>query len=252
MEYKAYAVSNVGKVRSNNEDAYAITEREGFFLVADGMGGHKAGEVAAALTRDIIQEKLSVTKGATELETQIRSAFSDANTHVHSKAGKGTGCEGMGCTCVVVMLRDQNFYLAHVGDSRAYLFRKGELKQMTRDHSYVEELFIRGLISEAEKVDHPYKHQITRYVGCTSKIEVDITSGPVWNGDYFMLCSDGLSEMVSFERIQEICGAGLEAKETAEKLVEEALNNGGKDNVTVVVVQVTSKKTNFFRKILGW
>ncbi len=252
MEYKAFAVTNVGKVRTNNEDTYTVTERDGFFLVADGMGGHKAGEVAAAMTRDIIAEKLSQTKGATDLENQIRSAFQAANEQVHSKARKGTGCEGMGCTCVSLMLREQNFYMAHVGDSRAYLLRKGELKQMTRDHSYVAELFIRGLISEEEKVDHPYKHQITRYVGCTSKIEVDITSGPVWNGDLFMLCSDGLSEMVPFNRIQEICSAAQEANEIAEALVQEALNNGGKDNVTVVVVQVTSKKTSFFRKILGW
>ena len=252
MEYKAFALSDMGKVRSNNEDTFFCTDWEGFFLVADGMGGHKAGEVASAMTRDLISEKLRTTKGAENLDTLIREAFLEANTKVHGKALKGTDCEGMGCTCVVLMLREQSFFLAHVGDSRAYLLRKGELKQMTRDHSYVEELFIRGLITEEEKVDHPYKHQITRYVGCTSKLEVDISSGPVWNGDLFLVCTDGLSEMVAPEKMKEILQAHSDPQDSAKMLIAEALEAGGKDNVTAVVVQVMSKKTSFFKKILGW
>ncbi|MBF0545391.1 MAG: Stp1/IreP family PP2C-type Ser/Thr phosphatase [Candidatus Riflebacteria bacterium] len=252
MEYKAYGKTDVGKVRTNNEDAFFVTDREGIFLVADGMGGHKAGEVASGMTRDIISSSLLATQGTQNLENSIREAFLLANTKVRDKASEDTEFQGMGCTCVSLMLREQNFFLAHVGDSRIYLFRRGEFKQMTRDHSYVEELFIRGLISEQEKIGHPYKNQITRYIGCSQKLEVDITSGPVWNGDCFLLCTDGLTEMVLQNRIKELFSNGDDPQSIGDKLIEEALTNGGKDNITAVVVQVTSKKTSFFKKILGW
>ena len=252
MEYKAFALTNVGKVRKNNEDSYFSTDRDGVFIVADGMGGHKAGEVASGMAKEIISSKLLGLTSADNLENSIREAFLEANEKVRTTAKESADREGMGSTCVLLMLREQNFYLAHVGDSRIYMFRKGDLKQMTRDHSFVEELFIRGLISEAEKADHPYRNQITRFVGCSQKLEVDITSGPVWNGDTFLLCTDGLTEMVEVPRIKEILEKDLDPKETVEMLVNEAMNNGARDNVTVVIVRITSKKTSFFKKLLGW
>lgn len=252
MEYKVFGRSDVGKVRSNNEDAFLTTNKEGFFLVADGMGGHKAGEVASSITRDVISSKLTEQSAGDNIEALIREAFLTANEKVRATASANTDQQGMGCTCVLLMLRDQNFFVAHVGDSRIYLFRKGQLKQVTRDHSYVEELFIRGLINEEEKKGHPYRNQITRYIGCSSKLEVDITSGPVWNGDVFLLCSDGLTEEVKDDKLEEIFSKNLDPDATANMLVEEALKNGGKDNVSVVIVQVTSKKTSFFKKLLGW
>jgi len=252
VEYKVFGRSDVGKVRSNNEDAFLTTDKEGFFLVADGMGGHKAGEVASSITRDVISSKLTEQSAGDNIEALIREAFLAANEKVRVTASANTDQQGMGCTCVLLMLRDQNFFVAHVGDSRIYLFRKGQLKQVTRDHSYVEELFIRGLINEEEKKGHPYRNQITRYIGCSSKLEVDITSGPVWNGDVFLLCSDGLTEEVKDDKIEEIFSKNLEPDATANMLVEEALKNGGRDNVSVVIVQVTSKKTSFFKKLLGW
>ncbi|MBF0409120.1 MAG: Stp1/IreP family PP2C-type Ser/Thr phosphatase [Candidatus Riflebacteria bacterium] len=252
MEYKAYGKTDVGKVRSNNEDAIFVTEKEGVFLVSDGMGGHKAGEIASEMSRDIISAALLEIKTSQNLENSIREAFLKANQQVRDKSTESKDFQGMGCTCITLMLREQNFFLAHVGDSRVYLFRRGELKQMTRDHSYVEELFIRGLISEEEKKDHPYKNQITRYIGCSQKLEVDITSGPVWNGDVFLMCTDGLSEMVPQNTIKEIFLKSNDVKTTVETLVDEALKNGGKDNVSAVAVQITSKKTSFFKKYLGW
>ncbi len=252
MEYKAFGISDIGKVRSNNEDSIFWTDKNGLFLVADGMGGHKAGEVASALSKDMISAKLMDYQGNSNIEAAIRDAFLEANDKVREKASSSADFQGMGCTCVLLMLREQAFYLAHVGDSRIYLFRRNVLKQVTRDHSYVEELFIRGLISEEEKRDHPYKNQIIRYIGCSTKLEVDITSGPVWNGDIFLLCSDGLTDMVSAEKMQQIFEKTVEPKEAGEALIKEALEAGGKDNVSVVVVQVTSKKTSFFKKILGW
>lgn len=242
----------MGKVRTNNEDALFSTDRDGVFLVADGMGGHNAGEVASAMTRDILSERLVQEKAAENLEAAIRDAFLDVNEQVRKKAAVSPDQQGMGCTCVLMMLREQNFFLAHVGDSRIYLFRKGDFKQMTRDHSYVEELFIRGLITEEEKIDHPYKNQITRYIGCSQKLEVDITSGPVWNGDIFLLCTDGLTDMVPLPRLKELFTRYDDPQSLVEALVAEALEGGGRDNVSAVVVKVTSKKTSFFKKILGW
>ena len=252
MEYIAYGKTDVGKKRQNNEDTFFTTDRDGLFLVADGMGGHKSGEVASAMTRDILSQKLASIKGSDSLEAKIREAFLEANEQVRQKAASGSEFTGMGCTCVLLMLREQEFHMAHVGDSRIYLMRKGNFKQMTRDHSYVEELFIRGLITEEEKKDHPYRNQITRYIGCSQKLEVDITSGPVWNGDTFLLCSDGLSEMVSVNRMKELFEQKSAPKEIGDALIDEALANGGVDNVTAVIAQVTSKKTSFFKKILGW
>ncbi len=252
MEYKAFALTDVGKVRKNNEDAFFSTDREGIFLVADGMGGHKAGEVASGMVKDIIPTKLLEVKTVENIDASIRSAFLEANEKVRDNAKKDSEQEGMGCTCVVLMLKEQNFYLAHVGDSRIYLYRRGDLKQMTRDHSFVEELFIRGLIKEEEKADHPYKNQITRYIGCSSKLEVDISSGPAWNGDIFVLCTDGLTDMVETQKMKEILDKDLPPQESAEKLVAEALANGGRDNVTALVVKIISKKTSFFKKLLGW
>ncbi len=252
MEYKVFGRSDVGKVRSNNEDTYFAADRDGVFLVADGMGGHKAGEVASGLTRDVLGAKLAKLDNGANIEASIRDAFLAANESVRNTASTNTDQQGMGCTCVLLMLREQNFFIAHVGDSRVYLFRKGQLKQVTRDHSYVEELFIRGLINEEEKKGHPYRNQITRYIGCSAKLEVDITSGPVWNDDVFLLCSDGLTEEVGDKRIQEIFEQNTDPEASANRLIEEALANGGRDNVSVIVVQVTGKKTSFFKKLLGW
>ncbi|MBF0501075.1 MAG: Stp1/IreP family PP2C-type Ser/Thr phosphatase [Candidatus Riflebacteria bacterium] len=252
MEYKAFGKTDMGKVRSNNEDAIFSTDRDGVFLVADGMGGHKAGEVASAMARDILSARLVQQKSADNLEPAIREAFLDANEQIRLKSTENAEQQGMGCTCVLLMLREQTFFLAHVGDSRIYLFRKGDFKQMTRDHSYVEELFIRGLITEDEKIDHPYKNQITRYIGCNQKLEVDITSGPVWNGDMFLLCSDGLTDMVPLPRLKELFVKHEEPQPLVETLIAEALEAGGRDNVSAIVAKITSKKTSFFKKILGW
>jgi protein phosphatase len=251
VQYIAFGKSDPGKVRPNNEDTFICTDSEGFFMVADGMGGRKAGEVASAMTRDTLQQSLPGLKSG-NVEQVLREAFQEANRLVREKADSDAQFKGMGCTCAVVVLHEQSFFLAHVGDSRIYLFRMNELKLVTRDHSYVEELFIRGLISEDEKADHPYRNQITRYIGSSQKLDVDITSGPVCNGDCFLVCSDGLSEEVAKDKMQELFSRGLEPQETAELLIKEALANGGHDNVTVVVVKVTAKKTSFFKKILGW
>jgi PPM family protein phosphatase len=249
---KAFGQSDVGRKRQNNEDAFFVAEAEGVFMVGDGMGGHKAGEVASGITRDVLQQRLLTLQDGSSIEEVIREAFLAANDKVRAEAETNEEQRGMGCTCAVLVIRGDSFYCAHVGDSRIYLFRKQELKQVTRDHSYVEELFIRGLITEEEKVDHPYRNQITRYIGCSQKLDVDITSGPIANGDLFLLCSDGLTEEISDPELQEILARQLEPEKTVAELIQKALDHGAHDNVTTIVARVVGKKTSFFKKILGW
>lgn len=253
MRYSVFGTTHVGKVRDHNEDAFFVSENGSFFLVSDGMGGLAAGELASKITRDTVSELLTQQLEATDsVEKTIRAAFEKANTEVRKAMSDMAAAKGMGCTCVVLVFKENDFFVGYVGDSRIYLFRNSQLKQLTRDHSYVEELFMRGLITAEEKKDHPYKSSITRYVGHAEKIEVDISSGPVANDDIFILCSDGLTGEVEDEQIQVICEQGLAMEESVGKLVNQALENGGRDNITVVSVKVEKKKPGFFRKLFSW
>ncbi|MDD3147879.1 MAG: protein phosphatase 2C domain-containing protein, partial [Candidatus Riflebacteria bacterium] len=154
MRYSAFGKTHVGKVRDHNEDSFFVSENGGFFIVSDGMGGLSSGEVASQITRDTISEYLEKSNDpSAPLEQILRSAFNLANKNVRKMLEEHPSSKGMGCTCVVLAFRDNDFYIAYVGDSRIYLYRNNVLKQITRDHSYVEELFLRGLITAEEKKD---------------------------------------------------------------------------------------------------
>lgn len=253
MRYTAFGTTNVGKVRDHNEDAFYVSPEAGYFVVSDGMGGLAAGEIASSITRETIVRIFEESFATTEsVEKLIKESFSQANEAVRKELEARGSKKGMGCTCVVLAFRDNDFFVGYVGDSRIYLFRSGKLKQLTRDHSYVEELFLRGLITEEEKKDHPYKNSITRYVGHAEQIEVDISSGPVSNGDIFLLCSDGLTSEVEDKDLENILLSSPEPEVQVNALVEQALANGGGDNVTVVAVKVEKKKPGFFKKLFNW
>jgi protein phosphatase len=253
VRYSAFGKTHVGKVRDHNEDSYYVSENGGFFIVSDGMGGLASGEVASQLTRDVISEFLGEPHDpAVPYEKILRDAFSRANHRVRCMLEEKPTSKGMGCTCVVLAFHDNDFYIAYVGDSRIYLYRNNVLKQISRDHSYVEELFLRGLITAEEKVDHPYKSSITRYIGLADNVEVDITSGPVANNDVFILCSDGLTGEVNDAVIAEILKANPEPGDCVEQLVQKALDNGGGDNISIIAVKVEKKKPGFFRKLFNW
>lgn len=251
MEFRCFAISDVGKIRHNNEDAYFVDEKKGIFMVADGIGGRRAGEVASSITKEIVSSKSEYLFKSNQIENTLKDIFFEANKTVRNIASTKQEYSGLGSTCALLFINQNNFYIAHVGDSRVYLYRKKTLQQLTRDHSYVEELFVRGLITEQEKVDHPYKHQITRYIGCSTKLEVDITSGPVYNNDFFLLCTDGLSDLIDNNQILQILTNEISPKDSVNLLLQKALEAGGNDNVTIIGVQVIAKKTNFFKKILG-
>lgn len=253
MRYIAFGNTHVGKVREHNEDTFFLSDTKGFFLVSDGMGGLEGGEVAAAITKDAISEHLAASSWIfANPEKQLKEAFRLANKKVREALPDG---KGMGCTCVTLLLHQNDFYIAYVGDSRIYLYRNGKLKQLTKDHSYVEELFTRGLISEEEKVDHPYKNSITRYIGHAEDVNVDVNSGPLLKNDIFLLCSDGLTGEVADDQISSIIAAADNPEVCVNSFIESALQHGGNDNVTAVVVKIhekEAKKDSIMKKLFGW
>ena len=238
MRYSFYGETNVGKVRDHNEDAFLTSDTHSFGMVSDGMGGLAAGEVASQITKDSVKAAFDTAEPDMSLSRIVNKAITDANTNVRKVQKERPEASGMGCTCVLLAFKKREYCLGYVGDSRIYRYRDNQLHQMTVDHSYVEELFQRGLISAEEKSTHPYKNSITRYVGHEDVIKVDVSSGPLKPGDRFILCSDGLHGEVTDSQIAGVLRDNMNPKDCVEKLIQLALEHGGKDNVSVVVASV--------------
>ncbi len=232
-----FAKTHQGKVRRNNEDSiYApMIYGSGYFaVVADGMGGHNAGEVASGIVVDTLRERLNAVKPNDVTEILLRSAFTEANSRVLADARANPDRSGMGSTATAAVIYGDAAMIGHVGDSRAYLFREGLLKQLTRDHSYVQMLLDLGYINEQQAAEHPQKNIITRAVGTEEDMTADIYHVTLKDGDCLLLCTDGLNVMISDTQIAEILGGGFES--AADQLVEAALEAGGADNVSVVLI----------------
>jgi PPM family protein phosphatase len=235
-----FGATHAGKVRANNEDALLVGEGrdETLFVVADGIGGFEAGEVASRIAVDVLKE---LAPGAS-----FEAAISEANRRILA-AGRGDErLSGMGTTVVAVRFggtRDEPVaQVAHVGDSRAYLLRGGSLRPVTEDHSLVAELVRSGDLTRDQAAEHPQKNLITRALGADEEVEVDTSVLPVEAGDRFLLCSDGLSDMIPETRIGEILAeAPGDPEKPARSLVSAALDAGGADNVTVIVVDVKAE-----------
>lgn len=230
-----YARTDKGKVRSRNEDfIYAPQNGGGFFaVVADGMGGHKAGEVASRIVVETVVERLKELEPDGVTEDAVRSALIAANASVWDESQTDAGLRGMGSTATIAAFNGSAAIIGHVGDSRAYLFRGGKLSQITKDHSYVQMLIDNGYITSKQALYHPNKNVITRSVGTEDIIEVDTFTVPVQKGDALLLCSDGLNNIVADEEIEDILRRGTES--AADALVEAALHGGGDDNISVVI-----------------
>jgi PPM family protein phosphatase len=235
-----FGATHAGKVRANNEDALLVGEGrdETLFVVADGIGGFEAGEVASRIAVDVLKE---LAPGAS-----FEAAISEANRRILA-AGRGDErLSGMGTTVVAVRFggtRDEPVaQVAHVGDSRAYLLRGGSLRPVTEDHSLVAELVRSGDLTRDQAAEHPQKNLITRALGADEEVEVDTSVLPVDAGDCFLLCSDGLSDMIPETRVGEILAeAPGDPEKPARSLVSAALDAGGADNVTVIVVDVKAE-----------
>jgi serine/threonine protein phosphatase PrpC len=235
MGLRAGFASDRGLVRSVNEDTYFL--RQGLYAVCDGMGGARGGEVASQMACFGLHGLDPATAGQREL----RQAVAAANQDIVRRSADEDHLMGMGTTLTAVLIRENKLTLAHIGDSRAYLLREGDLNQLTEDHSWVGELVRRGDLTPAQAAIHPHRSVITRALGTDGEVEPDVIEMDLAVGDRIMLCSDGLTGMVADTDILEIMAAGEDAQKTAEMLVKAALLGGGEDNVTVIVVDVTAE-----------
>ncbi len=232
--------SDVGQVRAGNEDSVYSNPESGVFVVADGMGGHAAGEVASAIASRTIGDSACRECDSIEaLSEQLVDAFLAAGREIERQADEDPAHSGMGTTATVLRLRREgSFVIAHIGDSRAYRMRDGRLERMTRDHSWVQEQVDRGLISPEQAVGHPQSNIITRALGTDPSPTPDLYRGELSVGDLFLLATDGLTDMVAEERIAELLATDEPLEARAEALVSAANEAGGIDNVTVLLVRV--------------
>jgi serine/threonine protein phosphatase PrpC len=243
-------LSNVGRVRTNNEDSFRIAEPLNLFILSDGMGGEAHGEVASAMAVEIIEKYCSTDKedsGATVMDAapanlssqtrRLKNAVTHANFQIYQSAQKNAEQRGMGATVTVVWLKDALLSIAHVGDSRAYLLRSGNLQQLTNDHSLVAEQVRRGLITPQQAEESDMQSVLLRALGAHPDVEVDVDEVEIIPRDVLLLCSDGLTRMVTEPEIAGALQAETVPCAAAEKLIDLANENGGVDNVTVIVVR---------------
>ena len=251
MSVSAFGLTDVGRKRRHNEDAYLLDAERGLFVVADGMGGHAAGEVASRITVESIQEYIAATEEEHESSwpfgfnsrvsvegNRLTTAVEKANEKVMRAVQNRPELKGMGTTVVAALFDADRATLVHVGDSRAYLFRDGELRRLTDDHSWVQEQVNAGILSEDEAKSHPLKNVVTRALGGAAHVSVDLIEVPVRPGDRFLLCSDGLTGMVPDEDLFAHFRTDGVIEKTVRALIDTANDRGGVDNITAIVVEV--------------
>ena len=250
MEVSAHGLTHVGRQRQHNEDAFLVESTARLFLVADGMGGHAAGEIASRIAVDSISEFILHTKEDdgtwphaydehyTRTTNRLMAALRMANQRVLEAMKKDARLRGMGTTVVACMADDEKMSVAHVGDSRAYLIRDGQLSRITNDHSWVFEQVQAGMLTEAEAEKHPLRNVITRALGGALQVTPDASEISAQKGDVFLLCSDGLTGMVPENEILRVVTANADDLQKAcQQLIDAANERGGLDNVTAVLVR---------------
>ncbi|PKM96042.1 MAG: serine/threonine-protein phosphatase [Firmicutes bacterium HGW-Firmicutes-1] len=239
---KTFGITHIGLVREINEDNYFMSKDPigilpNLFIIADGMGGHNAGEVASKLA---VEEFVGYVKKCSSAETTEEifiKATQYANNVIYEKSIHTSEMNGMGTTMVACSIIDDVLYVANIGDSRLYV-TDNSLKQITIDHSYVEELIRVGEITRDESIHHPAKNKITRALGIAHRADPDIFKLSTKELSKIFLCSDGLTTMVRDERIFEILSSSMEIKEQGNVLVKEAIKNGGTDNITLLIIEI--------------
>ncbi|HSD50076.1 MAG TPA: Stp1/IreP family PP2C-type Ser/Thr phosphatase [Candidatus Methylomirabilis sp.] len=251
IEYAAVAKTDVGRKRQGNEDSFCVAPELGLYVVADGMGGHAAGEVASRLAVETIHEWMEKYLGGVDVAfvgqpmdacsreaNFLLSSIRLANRVIFEAARGRREYRGMGTTLVSVLAVDNTVALAHVGDSRIYRIRDGQIIQLSRDHSVVQQQVDRGVLSPEEAHESQYRHLITRALGLKDSVEVDLAEEPVLPGDILLLCSDGLSDLLEDEEILVIVRENADDLEKAcQALVDRANVKGGDDNITAMLVQ---------------
>lgn len=243
--------TDVGRRRAVNEDNFTLVEEDSLFVVADGMGGHASGEVASQMAIDTLREFFEATnadpdatwpykmdKGKGYEENRLVTSIKLSNLRIFESAKKNPQMDTMGTTVVGMLVVDEGVLIAHVGDSRAYRFRDGKLVQLTEDHSLLNDYIKMNRLSKEEIENFPHKNVIVRALGMKEEVKVDVLLDKPQQGDIYVLCSDGLCGPASDEEIHEIVAAEKDIEQAATKLIAKANDNGGPDNITVILAKV--------------
>ena len=257
MKIRYAAKTDVGMKRTHNEDYFSLMEDEQLFIVADGMGGHSSGEVASRMAAETVSEFYQRTKdeeatwpykmdrSLSYIENRLVCGIKLANYKIYEAASKDIRFKGMGTTIVTCLINGDKIYVAHVGDSRCYRVRNNDLDQVTRDHSLLEDYKeAKPDMTEEEERNFPHKNVITRALGMRDTVQVDIKAHEVADGDKFLLCSDGLSTMVTDAHIEQILNQAEDLERSVAELVDQANRAGGTDNITTLILHCsnTTKK----------
>ncbi|MFH1368365.1 MAG: Stp1/IreP family PP2C-type Ser/Thr phosphatase [Elusimicrobiota bacterium] len=264
------AKSDVGQVRKNNEDNYIIDEKTGLYIVCDGMGGHSSGEVASKLAIDVIAKNFSQSVQKQQNPDSTQVMFGESNPKISGTANRLVSSirlanqvifessrnypqnQGMGTTVVAVSAFENTFIISWVGDSRVYLIRSGRIQQMSIDHSLVQEQVSKGLITDSQAESSDYKNILTRALGAAEIVEVDTIEVPASEDDYLLLCSDGLTRMLTDEQMMNVFKKFENPQNICDNLIAQANQAGGRDNVTAIVVHKKSGNIwDKFIKVVG-
>lgn len=245
MKYSFVAQTDTGRVRDNNEDAAAFDEATQLCVLADGMGGYNAGEVASGMATDLILEDMrrwlaepDLSGVALDIRAAIDAAVNQANQAILEAAHANPEWAGMGTTLVVAVFKADRLLLAHVGDSRCYCLRRGRLRQLTKDHTLLQEQLDAGLLSPKQAQTSAHRNLLTRALGVEAQMHADLTEHAVLPGDVYLLCSDGLTDMVRGTEIAKLLDLNLPLAQRAQQLIQAANAHGGRDNITVLLVKV--------------
>ena len=252
MRLTCAARTDPGRRRENNEDSFCTREDLGLFIVADGMGGHVAGEIASRLAVQEVERVVAATScsatggagavgGTGSAGDRLGTALVEANRLLAVRIAEDAALQGMATTAVALLAEAGDAALAHVGDSRAYRWRAGHLTQLTSDHSWVEEQVRAGLLTASAARRHPWRHVVTRAISGGADVEVEVSALALEQGDRILLCSDGLSTVVPDRRIAEVLRTDRPAREACDELVRRANTAGGPDNVTVVLIEAHAR-----------
>jgi serine/threonine protein phosphatase PrpC len=254
MRIRYAAKTDLGLKRNHNEDYFCLIEEEQLFLVADGMGGHACGEVASKMAAEVIREFFARTRDEdvtwpykmdhdlSVLENRLNVGIRLANKKIHESASKDVRLNGMGTTIVIGQIADDRFYVAHVGDSRCYRVREGQIQQITRDHSLLEDYKeAKPDMTEEEERNFPHKNVITRALGMRETVQVDIKSHQIEDEDVYLMCSDGLSGMLTDDKLLEIVDKADSLERAVAELTDNANRNGGTDNITTLLLHCSAE-----------
>jgi PPM family protein phosphatase len=259
------ARSDPGRVRENNEDSFRFAPELNLFVLSDGMGGQASGEIASRIATETVVDYCrsaaqdsaqpateTIMPGLSQTSSRLVAAIRRANSAIRDAAQKKPERSGMGATVVAAWLEENRMSLAHVGDSRAYRLRSGQIEQLTRDHSFVAEQVRRGILTPEEAERSKLQNVLLRALGAEAEVDVDVEEELVLEGDTILLCSDGLTREVSDARIQAVLDGTEDMQAAADLLIELANQAGGEDNITVVVVHHAGKHAGAFARIGRW